>query len=257
VRYLNLSSYHLIRAIVLALVLTPTALMAQTPTPTPTPTPVPTWWQNLLRVTGISATPAKQRGSAESIESGRIWIADLQLKTRTRLTSESGYRSPIFVDKDKNILMLRNDEVFRVPVSGGPVKMLYQIKGAIKLVGQSLDDTDKVLMLTQDGNKKTSITLLSLSSGKLTVVPYETTSPEGKSMFDHFAGWNRTYGTTEVSVAEKVKKDESGRILTKWTDVFLKRMDQEPINVSNCNGINCGQPSLSQNGQLLAFVKAS
>lgn len=254
-----MSSYHLFRAIVLALVLTPTALMAQNPTPTPTPTPtqVPTWWQKLLRVTGISATPAKQRGSAESIESGRIWIADLQLNTRTRLTSESGYRSPIFVDKDKNILMLRNDEVFRVSVSGGPVKLLYKIKGAIKLVGQSLDDNDKVLMLMQDENKKTSIALLSLSSGKLTVVPYETTSPEGKSMFDHFAGWNRTYGTTEISVAEKVKKDESGRILTKWTDVFLKRTDQELINVSNCNGINCGQPSLSQNGQLLAFVKAS
>ena len=210
----------------------------------------------LLRVTGISATPAKQRGSAESIESGRIWIADLQEKTVSRLTSESGYRSPIFVDKDKNILMLRSDEVVQISVFGGPVKTLFNIKGAIKLVGQSLDDIDKVLMLTQDENGKTNIALLSLSSGKLTVVPYETTSPEGKSMFDHFAGWNRTYGTTEVSVAEKVKKDESGR-LTKWTDVFLKRTDQEPINVSNCNGINCGQPSLSQNGQLLAFVKAS
>ena len=258
-RYLNLSSYQLIRAIVLGLVLTPTALMAQTPTPTPTATPtaVPTWWQKLLRVTGISATPAKQRGSAQSIESGRIWIADLREKSRRRLTSESGYRSPIFVDKDKNILMLRNDEVVRIPVSGGPVITLFKIKGAIKLVGQSLDDIDKVLMLVQDENGKTNIALLSLSSGKLTVVPYETNSPEGKSMFDHFAGWNRTYGTTEVSVSEKVKKDESGRILTRWTDVFLKRIDQEPINVSNCNGINCGQPSLSQNGQLLAFVKAS
>ena len=240
---------------VLALVLTPTALMAQNPTPTPTP--VPTWWQKFLRVTGISAAPAKQKGSAESIQEGRIWIADLQEKSRRRLTSESGYRSPIFVDKDENILTLRNFEVVRIPVSGGQAKTLFNVKGAVKLVGQSLDDPDKVLMLTEDEDKKTNIALLSLSSGQLTIVPYETNSTEGESMFVHLAGWNRTYGNTEVSVAENVKKDETGRIVMKWTDIFLKRPDHDPINVSNCNGINCGQPSLSQNGQLLAFVKAS
>lgn len=249
-----MSPYPVFRAIVFAMVLTPTALMAQNPTPTPTP--VPTWWQKFLRVTGISATPAKQKGSAESIKSGRIWIADLQEKSRRRLTSESGFRSPIFVDKDQNILALRNDEVVRIPVSGGQARTLFNIKGAIKLVGQSLDDADKVLMLTEDENKKTNIALLSLSSGQLTVVPYETKSAEGQSMFDHFAGWNRTYGNTEVSVADNVLKDESGRVVRKWTDVFLKRPDQETINVSNCNGIICGQPSLSQNAQLLAFVKA-
>ena len=173
------------------------------------------------------------------------------------MTSASGFRSPIFVDNDKNILALRDDEVVRIPVSGGPEKTHFTIKGAVKLVGQSLDDADKVLMLTEDENKQTNIALLSLSSGQLTIVPYETKTAEGQSMFDHFAGWNRTYGNTEVSVVDNVGKDESGRIVKKWTDVFLKRPDEEPVNVSNCNGVICGQPSLSQNNQLLAFVKAS
>lgn len=250
-------SYQLFHAIVLALLLTPPALMAQTPTPTPTPTPVPTWWQKFLRVTGISATPAKQKGSVEPVVSGHIWIADLQENTRKRLTGESGYRSPIFVDKDQNILMLRSDEVVQIPVSGGQVKTLFKVKGALKLVGQNLDDPDKVLMLTEGEDKKIDIALLSLSNGQLTLVPYETNSTEGESMFAHLAGWNRTYGKTEVLVAEIVKKDESGSIVAKWSDIFIKRPDQAAVNVSKCNGTSCGQPSLSQNGQLLVFVKAS
>ncbi len=213
------------------------------------------WWQKFLRITGVSATPSKQRGSIQTVESGYIWIANLEEKTSRRLTDQSGYRSPVFVDKDHNILALKNDEVVRIPVSGGQLQTLFPIKGAIKLVGLSLDDTDKLLVLIKDQDAKITIGILSLTTGHVTPVPYETKSPEGERMFAHLSGWNRVYCNTEISLAENNRTDRSGRITQKWTDVYIKRAYRDPINVSNCNGVNCGQPSLSQDGTLVAFIK--
>ena len=42
-----------------------------------------------------------------------------------------------------------------------------------------------------------------------------------------------------------------------WSDVFLKLRNQEEVDVSQCDGAQCGQPSLSENGRLLVFVKAT
>jgi hypothetical protein len=214
-----------------------------------------TWWQKFLRITGVSATPSKQRGSIQTVESGYIWIANLEEKTSRRLTDESGYRSPVFVDKDQNILALKNDEVVRIPVSGGQLQTLFPIKGASKLVGLSLDDPDKMLVLIREKDANVTIGLVSLTTGHVTPVPYETKSPEGQSMFAHLSGWNRVYCNTEISLAENKRTDRSGRSTQKWTDVYVKRAYRDPINVSNCNGVNCGQPSLSQDGTLVGFIK--
>jgi hypothetical protein len=40
------------------------------------------------------------------------------------------------------------------------------------------------------------------------------------------------------------------------TDVFRNLGNGGPLNLSHCNGVNCGQPSLSENGRLLVFVRA-
>ncbi len=217
--------------------------------------PQDSWWKRLLRVTGISANPGKQRGGSLEVKAGHIWIHDVKEKTGRRLTNTSDFRSPIFVNEDKDILALQNDQLVTIPVAGGPLKKLFEVKGAVKIVGLSLDEPKTAVLLTADKDTKITIALLSLETGKLTPVSYETETTEGESMFAHLAGWNRIYADTEISVDENSKKDQSGRT-RKWTDVFLKRPNQDLINVSNCNGVNCGQPSLSQDGSLVAFVKA-
>ena len=40
-----------------------------------------------------------------------------------------------------------------------------------------------------------------------------------------------------------------------FTGVFLKAAGHDPMNGSQCDGSNCGQPSLSADGQLFIFVK--
>ena len=73
-------------------------------------------------------------------------------------------------------------------------------------------------------------------------------------MLEHLSAWDRDYGETRVYINQQTKSGMAGTL--SWTDVFLKKASNTPINVSNCDGVNCGQPSLSPDGKLLAFVRA-
>jgi len=73
-------------------------------------------------------------------------------------------------------------------------------------------------------------------------------------MVEHLQGWSSTYGDRHIYVKRKTKQALSG--LVQWSDVFLKVGNQEPVDVSQSDGVNCGQPPLSENGHLLVFVKA-
>ena len=74
-------------------------------------------------------------------------------------------------------------------------------------------------------------------------------------MLTHLRGWERVYGNTKVYVKKETRTDLSG--LLEWTDVYLKQSDKDPRNVSKCDGINCGQPSSSENGRYVVYVKAT
>ena len=42
-----------------------------------------------------------------------------------------------------------------------------------------------------------------------------------------------------------------------WRDVYLKREGRDTVNVSNCDGVNCGQPSLSPSGRWVVYIKSA
>ena len=52
-------------------------------------------FDRILRVMGISATPSQMKGDSDVI-AGQIWIAELELGRRTALTTDSGYRWPVY-----------------------------------------------------------------------------------------------------------------------------------------------------------------
>lgn len=72
-------------------------------------------------------------------------------------------------------------------------------------------------------------------------------------MLGQLKGWERVYGDVRVYPEQRTKK-AMGRTVT-WTDVFLQKGNDVPLNLSNDDGINCGQPSLSQNRNFVAYVK--
>ena len=78
-------------------------------------------------------------------------------------------------------------------------------------------------------------------------LPYDAKSDGERRMLVQIRGQERVYGDASVYV-----KTESKRGMTRaieWTDVYLRRGNQPPQNVSTCDGVNCGQPALSPDGR--------
>jgi hypothetical protein len=44
---------------------------------------------------------------------------------------------------------------------------------------------------------------------------------------------------------------------TQWSDVYVRRGDAAPRNLSACNGVSCVQPALSPDGRSVVFIKTA
>lgn len=213
-----------------------------------------TFWHRVLRVSGIAESPSTLKGPGDEVESGQIWIADPAGGEARRLTSTGGFRSPVFIPGGNDILALKGTGVVRVSFAGGKVTTLVSIAGLIKLVGFNMDDPDQVLVVTRDSSGHPGVAFLSVSGGKLIPLPYDPDSSDDRHMVEHLSAWDRTYGGTSVYINQQTKTGMSGTI--SWTDVFLKKGSGAPIDVSKCDGVNCGQPSLSPDGKLVVYVRS-
>jgi len=210
------------------------------------------FWSKLLRVAGVSATPASLRGE-DRAASGDIWLVVAQKPTPQRLTRGGEYASPVFDSLGQSVLALSGGDLYRVPVSGeAPVK-LRALKGVTKLVGVSHDDPDQLLVLAQDAQGLRFAAMLSLQAGTLTRIPHNPLSNEDQVMLAHLAGWERVYGDTHVYTEKNEKEGAVGTI--EFTDVYLKRGNDPPINLTNGNGVSSSQPSLSADGEWVVFIR--
>jgi hypothetical protein len=230
-------------------------LDAQVPTrraPTPPQPRKESLRHRLLRVSGLADNPSTLKGP-EQAASGQIWVAELGGHQARGLTASGGYRSPVFVPGRNSILALKGADIVRLPVGGGAPQRIYTINGIIKLVGFSRDDPDKILVLTEGVGGRARVGWLTVKTGKIVSTPYDPASSEDQRMLEHLRGWDRVYGDTSVYVNSLTKQSLSGRV--EWTDVFLRAGSDKPINVSQCDGVNCAQPSLSADGRFLVFIK--
>jgi hypothetical protein len=233
------------------------AVSAQQAVPIASPTPQKParrepLWKRLLQIAGITATPNTQKGPGDNDSVGDVWVVDLSLNRQLKVTQAGGYHSPIFASGDQAILALQGNVIVKIPIAGGEARKLFTLKGVTKLVGVSRDDQSKVLVLSDEENQ-ISIEFLSLTSGKMTVVPFDEKSKDDRHTMVHLRGWERVYGDSKVYVESETKSGLAGPI--EWTDVYLKQPASEPINLSRCDGTNCSQPSLSQNKRFVAYIK--
>jgi hypothetical protein len=213
------------------------------------------FWDTLLRITGIAATPSQQKGHSAGPETGDIWISNLAQKTRQRVTHGGGYRSPVFLPDDASLLALQGEAVFQLPLSDNAPVRLYTVQGVTKLVGFHREDPDKVLILLTGADQQHAVGLLSITSGQVTPLPYDRQSEDAQRLYRHVQGWERVYGTTILYVQAQSPQGAAGA--GEWTDVYRKHGDEAPANISKCDDAHCGQPSLSHDGRQVAFVKAA
>ena len=214
----------------------------------------PGFVDRILKFLGFGASAGTLKGPGDEVTSGNLWVGDLNSGSNRALTSGGGYRSPVFLPGTADILALRGSDVMRVPLAGGEGRKLYSVASITKLVGAGTDSPGEVLILLQGGpGSHARVGLLTVHSGAVTPVPYDPSSAQELKMVEDLEGWSRTYGDKRVYVEKVTKPAMSGTI--EWVDVFYSAGDAKPVDVSNCDGTNCGQPSLSQDK--LVFVKAT
>lgn len=192
---------------------------------------------------GISATPGAVKGGDEAA-AGDIWIADLATDTRFRLTQDGGYRSPVFAPSGERVLALQNDQLLAIPLDGSEPEKLAALPGVIKLIGFDKHDNNRLLLL-QNIEHRPVVAVWSLKDGERTVLPYEPEGPD-RVMLNHLYGWQRDYD----GVILNTRIDDSNK-----TNVYLKQGDAPPRNISQCVNTDCGQPSLSSDHKMVAYIK--
>lgn len=213
------------------------------------------FWAKVLRVAGVSTTPASLRGDDQVISGDIWWVTVREKAIPQRLTHGGGYYSPVFDAPGQNVLALKGGDLYRVSLSGEPPAKLHSVAGVTKLVGLSRDDPNQVLVVGEDIQQHLPFAaLVSIQSGRLVIIPHNPDSSEDQVMLAHLSGWERVYGDTRL-YTEKNEKEGPGGTTLEFTDVYLKRASDPPINLTNGNRLSSSQPSLSGDGQKVVFIR--
>jgi hypothetical protein len=211
--------------------------------------------ERVIKFLGISDSPSTFKGPGDEVTTGQLWLAELDRGKTRATTAAAGYSSPIFIMGSRDILALKGTEIWLFPAMTPPGRKLYSVESITKLVASSADNPDEILILQKNGaSAHPRVSLLSVSTGKVTPERYDPMSSGDLQMIESLQSWERVYGDKRLYVSRETKQAMSGSI--EWADVFLKVNGQERRDISQCDGTNCGQPSMSSDGRLVVFVKA-
>ena len=90
----------------------------------------------LLRISGLTAAPSQMKGPADDTAVGNVWMVDVGSRAARALTTDGGYRSPIFLPNGSTVLALRGNAIVQLgsaPQNVAPVRM----KAAVTFTGAS------------------------------------------------------------------------------------------------------------------------
>jgi hypothetical protein len=207
--------------------------------------------EKLLRVSGLTASPTQLRTQGVEGEAGSIWVAGPGQRPPRALTTDGGYRSPVFSPAGE-IYALKYNVLVRIPAEGGAAIAVHTLPGVIKLAGFDRSSADEVVVLLNDA-AGSPLGTLSLAGGKVTPLAYDPRSRDEERMLTQIRGQDRVYGDIRLYTETESKRGLARTI--EWTDVYLRRGTAAPQNMSRCDGANCIQPSLSPDQQTVAFIK--
>lgn len=209
-----------------------------------------TWVDRLLRVTGLTASPATIRGPDDGVVTGDVWLAGTDGRPPLRATTNGDYRSPVFSPVDGSIFVLRHDALLKIPATGGRPTPVFVVPGVVKIVGFQSGNPGELFVLLDNVNAPLGV--ISLASGQLTQLDFDSTVAGAAEMLAQIRRPDRSYGPVQVRVIAHSKR-ESGRTV-EWTEVYLQRDGLPPKMVSACNRSRCGEPALSLNRQRIAYI---
>ena len=228
----------------------PTVLIAALVLSIAAATTAQTLTEKLLRVAGLTAGPARARGTDAAVAAGNIWVATTDKSISKALTTDGGYTSPIF-SPDGRVYALRGGAVVRLPQETGAGVPVHKVPEALKLVGFDAKNPDDLVVLLETSGTGSPLGVLSLTSGRVTPLPYDAASEEQRRLVARIRSDERLYGTTGVYT----NAERRGSL--RWTDVYVRTGTAAARNVSKCNGARCAQPALSPDGRGVVFIKTA
>jgi hypothetical protein len=223
--------------------------------PPPPPVKKETTLQWLLRCLGISSTPTAMKGEDDNLR-GDIWLTDTTTQTSQRLTREGGYRSPIVMAGKAKVLAIKGEQVVEIAIASRAVAPHVTIPGIVKLISVNAADDNQVLFLLAREGQKFSVGTLSLRDHRVETRELDQNSEDDRRMLAYLRGWERVYDGGKSAVYTKAESKEGLAGKIEWRDVYLKRVGRDPFNVSNCDGVNCVQPSLSLDARYVVYIKS-
>jgi hypothetical protein len=212
-----------------------------------------TFWEKVLRITGLAAMPSTTKGSESETAGGDLWRAGADGGARLRLTRGGGYRSPVFEPSGRSVLALAEDRLVRIATDGiSDPEPLWPAPGVVRLLAYDRDTQGQVVVLTRDADRQLHLASLDLANGKIhPLQPPESEGDDRRAMVS-LQHWDRAFRIADSQDVIELLVREKG----KGSDVYLLRGNKAPVDVSRCEGDPCGQPSLSFNGRWVIFVRA-
>ena len=219
--------------------------------------PKESFWQRVLRLTGISAMPST-KGLPGEAAGGDLWVATADGASRLRLTRDGGYQSPIFDAEGGAVLALREGKLVRVSTAGFlDPEPLFAVPGVVRLVGVDREAPGQVVVLTRTAEGATDVGLLDLADRQVHSLgtgakPAEVDEfDEVKDAVAKLAHWDRTWQVGEPPRGVSLTVRAAGR----GSDVLCQEGGAAAVDVSRCAGDRCGQPALSADGRKVVFVR--
>ena len=171
-----------------------------------------------------------------------------------QLTVGGGYRSPVFTAGDTALWALKGRSLVSVPLDGGTPREFRVPSRVVKLLGADRQDADRLLLLMEAAEGTSELAELSLKSGRLTPKAIDRRHRNQRRMLSHLGGQNRDYDGVSIRVRTESKAGVGGHI--EWSDIYVQRGQEPAINVSRCDGADCGQPALSADRKYVVFIRA-
>ena len=220
-------------------------LLSATPTPArPQETLSDIVW-TILDGLGITMAPVGQLGEGGASK-GEIWIATSDGSKRHRLTDRVEYSWPVFTADGEAVLALRGASLVRIEAGSAAPVTLADDAPLTKLVGARPDGS--VVGIVPEGpfGRLAIVT----PSGSVTLLPAPA-SREEKRLMAALLGESRAYRDDRKLLVDRADYEDRTR---RGFDVYIETAKGR-LNLSRCETAACGQPSLSPQGDWVAYIR--